>query len=208
MSLGTVVFFNGASSSGKSSIVRALKIADNKRNWLSTGTDEIIQMSPGRCIGFDPSAKEGWFFKSRKDNDGNTLVEIEVGPFAWQMYLISAEIAKACATIGKYLLIDEVLLENYDKEILKIYTKTLADFDTYFVAIKCSLPAILEREKLRGNRSIGLARAQYQSVHKKPRFYDLEIDTTEATPFQCAKKVIEMVENTKPNSFKKLSELL
>ncbi len=208
MSQATVIFFNGASSAGKSSIIKALKIADTKRNWLSTGTDEIIQMSPSRCIGFEPTAKDGWLFKTEEDPDGNPVVKIQVGPFAWQMYLIGAQIAKSCATIGKYLLIDEILLEHYDKEILRIYQKALAGFDVYFVGIKCSLERMLEREKLRGNRSIGLARAQYLSVHQEPRFYDLEIDTTNATPFDCANQIIQLVENNPPKGFSKLGTVL
>ena len=44
------------------------------------------------------------------------------------------------------------------------------------------------RERQRGDRLIGLARWQFDRVHRDMR-YDLEIDTSIATPLECAEVI-------------------
>ena len=47
------------------------------------------------------------------------------------------------------------------------------------------LDVLEARERERGDRLIGLARWQYDRVHHGKR-YDLELDTSKATPMECA----------------------
>jgi chloramphenicol 3-O phosphotransferase len=44
------------------------------------------------------------------------------------------------------------------------------------------------RERERGDRMIGLARWQYERVHRDMT-YDLEIDTSSPTPMECAELI-------------------
>ena len=44
------------------------------------------------------------------------------------------------------------------------------------------------RERARGDRLIGLARRQFARIHKDMR-YDFEVDTSLATPLDCAERI-------------------
>jgi chloramphenicol 3-O phosphotransferase len=50
------------------------------------------------------------------------------------------------------------------------------------------LEVLEAREHQRGDRAIGLARWQYGRVHKDMR-YDLTVDTSTATPAECAERI-------------------
>jgi chloramphenicol 3-O phosphotransferase len=63
----------------------------------------------------------------------------------------------------------------------------LSDFSLHIVGVLA--PRFLEaRERQRGDRLIGLARWQYARVHRDVS-YDLEIDTSTATPMECAVRI-------------------
>ena len=50
------------------------------------------------------------------------------------------------------------------------------------------LDVLETRERERGDRLIGLARWQFDRIHRGKR-YDLEIDTSNATPAECAETI-------------------
>jgi chloramphenicol 3-O phosphotransferase len=64
----------------------------------------------------------------------------------------------------------------------------LAGLDVVWVGIRCSAEVAEERNRVRGDRFAGLARAQTATVHQHPR-YDFEIDTTTQGP---AEAVLEL----------------
>ena len=66
----------------------------------------------------------------------------------------------------------------------------LEGFEVRFVGIFAPLDELEARERERGDRIIGLARWQFDRVHKGVA-YDLEIDTTGATPMECAETIKE-----------------
>ena len=58
-----------------------------------------------------------------------------------------------------------------------------------FVGVKCPLHILERREKARKNRVSGLARYQFNRVHKSA-VYDVEVDTSEITAAQAARKIV------------------
>ena len=50
------------------------------------------------------------------------------------------------------------------------------DDDVYFVGIYCNLPTLITREMARGDRPLGSAKADFETVHLGKR-YDLEIQS-------------------------------
>ena len=68
------------------------------------------------------------------------------------------------------------------------YAGLLADFEVFWVGVYAPLDVLEARERQRGDRLIGLARWQYDRVHEGMN-YDLEIDTSIATPMECAKLI-------------------
>ena len=65
------------------------------------------------------------------------------------------------------------------------YAALLADFTFRAVGVFAPLDVLEARERERGDRLIGLARWQYDRVHRGKR-YDLELDTSGSTPLECA----------------------
>jgi chloramphenicol 3-O phosphotransferase len=66
----------------------------------------------------------------------------------------------------------------------------LSPFDIRFVGLFAPLHILEARELARGDRDIGLARWQYDRVHRNIA-YDLEIDTSVLTPSQCAQLILD-----------------
>ncbi|MCH6257166.1 chloramphenicol phosphotransferase CPT family protein [Puniceicoccaceae bacterium K14] len=72
--------------------------------------------------------------------------------------------------------------------------RSLGKRKTLFVGIHCPLAILEERERTRGDRRIGLAKAQFDRVHFNKK-YDLEFDTSENGTDKCAKAILEKIEN-------------
>jgi chloramphenicol 3-O phosphotransferase len=87
----------------------------------------------------------------------------------------------AMAREGNNLIVDDVLLEDEMAE----YASLLAEVTFHAVGVFAPLDVLEAREREREDRMIGLARWQYDRVHHGKR-YDLELDTGNATPIECA----------------------
>ena len=80
------------------------------------------------------------------------------------------------------IVVDEVL---WDPEAMADYRRRLASCDFHAVGLRAPLEVIEQRERQRGDRTIGLARWQYDKVHGG-MVYDLELDTSVASPDELA----------------------
>ncbi len=94
------------------------------------------------------------------------------------------------AAAGNDLIVDEVLLGDEKAE----YRQLLAPFDGALGRRFGAARGAGERERSRGDRLIGLSRWQYDKVHRD-RTYDLEIDTSDATPLECAELIKQQFES-------------
>ena len=90
----------------------------------------------------------------------------------------------ALAAEGNDLIVDDVMLEDE----LADYRRLLSDFDVSVVGVYASLDVLEARERQRGDRMIGLARGQFDLVHKG-KDYDFTVDTSTATAMDCAKAI-------------------
>jgi len=105
---------------------------------------------------------------------------------------------KAFAMIGKNLIIDHVIIES---KWLSECIALLHDTNTYFIGVRCPLDELERRERERGDRPLGLARAQFETVHNHSE-YDLEVDTKENSSTACAAIIKDFIEANKPRAFK------
>jgi chloramphenicol 3-O phosphotransferase len=65
---------------------------------------------------------------------------------------------------------------------------------TYFVGVRCPISVLEAREKVRGDRRVGMARSQVDRVHEgKP--YAMEVDTSIHSPEGCATEILKFVES-------------
>lgn len=70
---------------------------------------------------------------------------------------------------------------------------------TYFVGVRCPISVLEERERARGDRKPGMARSQIDRVHeRKP--YALEVDTSVQSPDECATAILNFVEGAETAS--------
>ena len=64
--------------------------------------------------------------------------------------------------------------------------------NVFLVGIHCPLDELLVREKNRGDRRVDLAGEQFENVHADKK-YELELDTSILSSFDCATIIIEHV---------------
>lgn len=193
-----IIFLNGCSSSGKTTIAKAIQHLSDKP-WLLLGIDTFFHMMPSKYVGFGEKASEGYNFIPGQDEDG-PLMNIKVGPFGRMVTQSIPKVAQSLVRDGHNLIIDEVL--RTDDE-LEDYERALASHTVYFIGVMCDLKDMQKREILRGDRALGLARGQMTSVHGLSRPYDLTVNTTTKSAFYCAEEILCFIRNIpNPQSFK------
>ena len=170
-----IILLNGVGSSGKSSIAKQLqKIAG--KPFLHVQMDDFCAMLP-EALQDHP---DGFAFEEISEN-GKPLVVIKTGPVGDRALRGMRHAIAAMAAQGNNLIVDDVMLENEREE----YEALLSGFETFFVGVFAPLDVLEARERERGDRLIGLARWQYDRVHRGKK-YDLEIDSGSLGPLECA----------------------
>jgi len=171
-----VIVLNGGSSAGKSSVARALQV-QLPRPWLRFGTDvlgdALPPSGPNAVVTFGAGG-EVWVAP------GYRALE-----HAWYRGL--AEMAAA----GVGLILDEVFLRGAVNQAE--LAAVLAGLDVVWVGVRCDHAEATAREAARPDRVVGMAAAQAEVVHRGV-VYDVEVDTTRASPGDCAQLVLDHVE--------------
>lgn len=173
-----IVFLNGVGSAGKGSIAKALQTL-TVSPFLHVPMDVFCEMLPAAY--FDHP--DGFIFETTAEN-GHPSVVIRTGVVGQRLLRGMRHAVAAMAAEGNDMIVDEVLLGAEKAE----YRQLLAPFQVHWVGVFASLDVLEERERQRGDRLIGLARWQFDRVHKDMR-YDLEIDTSKATALECAEAI-------------------
>ncbi|MEX3616982.1 chloramphenicol phosphotransferase CPT family protein [Paenibacillus glucanolyticus] len=190
MKQGLIVFMNGTSSSGKTSISMELK---NQK--------EI----PFHHLSIDDFFGNYDDFIDTKFPDIEPTREVDdVGQILFDpiMSVYYATI-KLFSEMGLNVIVDTVI--DNDKRF-NDYLDVLFDHPTLFVGVLCSKEELTRREEIRGDRQIGLANSQFDKVYCFNE-YDLEVNTEELNPTECAEKILSFIKSDKNYSaFKKLSK--
>jgi chloramphenicol 3-O phosphotransferase len=187
---GTILLLNGASSSGKTSILIELQNLLIEP-FLNAGLDKFIWMLPRRY--FDrPLWDDILGLADRAGPSGHILVA--------GMHQSIAVLARC----GNNVLADHVLVE---KDWLRDCVTQFDGLPAYLIGIRCPLEILEQRERARKDRTLGQARLQHEIVHAYAR-YDLEVDTSLMTPHECAEKIAAHVGCVPPQAFHHLKESL
>lgn len=176
MACGKIIYLNGASSSGKTSVAKALQQALDEP-YFHLSIDTFAAMRPHR-------ADAGPAFS------GDVL-----GP---KLNMAFVACIAAFAATGNHVIVDDVLCESFrldgqrdallGPELLQHRVQVLAPYDVLYVGVHCPLPELQQRECARGDRYVGLAAFQYARVHQYSA-YDVEVDTSIQTPEDCAQHI-------------------
>jgi len=197
-----IILLNGVASSGKSSIIKELQ-ARAPYPRLRAGIDTFISMMPLAYYGWGDRAHEGIQF-IREETSNGPVTHIKNGPFGTALLHMIPKIIAKMAQEDFNIVCDEVLFYDY---YLTKYTEAFHGLKAYFVGVHCDLDELIRREKKRGGVSVGLGRDQITRVHGPTRYYDVEVDTTQKSPAQCADKILDFIKNNRyPQGFKKLED--
>lgn len=172
-----IIYLNGPSSSGKTTLAKALQHAFEEP-FLHVGIDKIIGWMPEKVndwTGGETSLGPplGYSWKKGQDESGNPIQELQIGPYAQKIGKTFREVILALAKMGHHIIIDDV---SFGKEQVDEWKQILRDFSVLWVGVHAPLSILEQREKERGNRVLGSARGQFHKVHVDT-IYDLEIDT-------------------------------
>lgn len=165
-------------SVGKTSLAKELQ-AITAEPFLYVAMDTFLEMLPAKYW----AHPDGFTFETIQQ-DGKPSVVITTGPVGERALRGMRHSVVALARAGNNLIVDEVLLGSEKAE----YRDLLKPFDVYWVGVMAPLDVLEERERQRGDRLVGLSRWQFDKVHRDMA-YDLEIDTSQATPLACAQLI-------------------
>ena len=187
MTPGTIILVNGTSSSGKTSIVRALQDM-LEEPFLDAGIDKFIWMLPRRYL-------------DRPLWDEVLGLATRAGPTGYRLMSGTHHTIAALSRVGNNVVADHVLVEP---AWLQECARLLNESPALFVGVRCALDVLEQREAAREDRTLGQARAQLDLVHARG-IYDLEVDTTESSAEACAREIVEYLEGGRPpDAFKRL----
>jgi chloramphenicol 3-O phosphotransferase len=185
---GTIILLNGASSSGKTSLVKAIQQAFEEP-FLAAGIDRFLWMLPGRYLN-----QPLW--------DDVLGRAVQAGATGHRLMSGMHHAIAALSRAGNHVVADHVLVEPaWLAECVHLF----ADLPAYFVGVRCPLAVLEQREAAREDRTLGQARAQFDLVHAHD-IYDYEVDTSLFTPEECAQLIKRFVQaGPQPAAFKHLS---
>ncbi len=182
--MSTIIFLNGISSAGKTSIAKILQnlIA---QPYLHVTLDAFEDMMPDR---YELGGAFEW----------TTLFPTVLSGFHHSI--------GALATAGNNLIVDHVMVhrEGWHSSLAECLD-VLRPFPVYFVGVRCPLDELKRREQARGDRSIGTVERQFPRVHQH-ELYDLEVDTSCASAEACAAQILAGIQVNPPFAFDCLRE--
>ncbi|MEC0243650.1 chemotaxis protein [Paenibacillus dokdonensis] len=189
MKQGMIVLMNGTSSSGKTSI--SIELMNQKEipfHYLSI--DNFIKEFNNKFLDVAEPTREV---------DQQSIAQIIFDP----LFSVYYSTIKLFSEIGVNVIVDTVIdNDKWFNECLDLFF----DQPTLFIGVTCSKEELIRREQTRGDRNIGLAASQFSKVYCIDE-YDLEVNTEEMNPIECAEKILSFIKSNKDiSAFKKLNK--
>lgn len=191
---GPVVILNGAPRTGKTSIARAIQQADD-RVWVNLGVDASVAATPADWLpglGLRPGGEHP-----------------DLEPVVVRLAAALFDSVAAHARQGFGVVADLGLHDAYATP-LGLHgegARRLAGLPVLFVGVRCGLDAVWQRRATtwghrREDASEDLVRAveHWQEAVHAGHVYDVELDTTAASPEDCAARVLARVAEGPPGS--------
>lgn len=148
MNKGRIILLNGVSSSGKSTLSKALvKKLPNYFHYSIDDFDMVIERM--------------------EDRENQRLIPVPTENYFHRTIAMFSD-------SGINLVVDQIL---HNQETTRDCYETLKDYPVLFVGVDCPLEELERRELDRGDRTIGQAKGQLEYVHQQNEQYDVEVDT-------------------------------
>lgn len=173
-----VIVLNGGSSSGKSSLARALQQV-LPQPWLCLGVDDLIDAMPARLTGSDGL---------ELGDDGT----VEAGPAFTEIEEHWMAGIAAIAAHGGRVIVEDNFVSGPAAQ--HRWTAALSGIETRWVGVRCTAEVAAAREMTRGDRVPGMAAKQADKVHQGIS-YDVVVDTSSTSAAELAARVREALSN-------------
>ena len=195
---GQIVILNGAPRAGKSSIAKVI-LDTFEGVWINLGVDGFKRLMSERYnpgIGLRP---------------GGELSDT-IEPLVPALYAAMYESIAAHSRMGVNVVVDVGHHDAYSvpRGILFDSARRLSGLPVLLVGVRCPVEVIMERRWKTWSPERGLddhIRRWQREVHI-PGIYDIEVDTSQLTPAECADTIRRRLEdNTVPTACKRLAEM-
>jgi chloramphenicol 3-O phosphotransferase len=185
-SSGRVLFLQGASSAGKSTLAAALQ-SSLPEYWWMMEADDITRMQP-------TAERSGWWEPSPEERPHPSWnADVRLERWLAGYFGCLATIAKTgsnVVAVGGWV----------QTPWLVQLANTLEGIDALCVGVYCPLEEIERRELARGDRSVGYGRSQYDLVHAHAP-YDAAVDTIVQTTAESVSVIETLLSSPPPVSF-------
>jgi chloramphenicol 3-O phosphotransferase len=180
-----IILLNGPSSSGKTTLARALQeVWAAPLAYLSL--DSVIGQLPFKFTGFGAHAEAGFALCRGADTTGE-LTWFRPGAHGYQLNALAARSVSSMAAAGFDVVVDYVFV---DQQMLQPFVEALTDVPVLFVGLVCRTETLTARNEQRTDRAAGLSRAQLSDVHFCRRLYDLEVDSSRHPAAEMANQIL------------------
>ncbi len=179
-----IIFLNGASSAGKTTLARTLQKTLG-RPYLYFSSDQLVEAN------VLPSVDR----------------EAEDGEWAWRVIRPRFfdgfhRCVAALAAAGNALIVEHVIEHQVWLDDL---VSLLAPFDVFFVGVHCPIEEMERRERVRGDRWIGESRSHLEDGVHSWGEYDFDVDTFLHSPEENARLIMaELAARRRPCAFRRM----
>jgi chloramphenicol 3-O phosphotransferase len=186
-----VIVVNGTSSSGKTSIIQCLQetLTDT---WLTFGIDTIISGLPIPLLAIDVDAQIAIRPPPTTYREGGLTLHaggrISVGPEYRRLETAFYEGLAAMVRAGVRLIVEEVFLDGAGSQ--DRLRAMFHDARVVWIGVTCEPEVAMERERLRGDRVVGMVAAQLSEVHEGVS-YDFVVESDARSPRDCANDIAQ-----------------
>ncbi len=177
MNRGKIIILNGVSSSGKTTLAKALQNAFDEL-YVRLSIDDFISMMSDKMV---------------KNDLGNAVYTSQT---------ILLQTIKMLSDAGTNVIVDNIMLTYF--ETLKQYVECLHDYPVLLVKVVCPAHELRRRETERGDRAVGQGERQINDLEPQD-YYDISIDTFANTTEECVSLIAKKL--TTPNSISSLKQL-
>lgn len=188
MNPGNVIFLNGSSSAGKTTLALMLQQI-LPEPYQHIALDQFRDGLPGRYRGLNaPEGAPGDLGLNvvPVSRHGQLMTEVRFGRHGERVLSGMRRAIAAFAHAGNHVIIDDLL---FKPEYLQDYAVALTGLNTWLIGVRCSIDVVNARESQRSGRFPGTATSHFHQVHAHGAHYDLEVDTSYATPRACAELI-------------------
>ena len=190
---GRIILLNGVPRAGKSSIAAAIQETFNGV-WMNVGMDRFKAMTPPQYqpgIGLRP---------------GGERPDLE--PLVATLYRGLYEAIAAHSRLGVNIAADVGHHDAYSQPlaILPACASAVAGLPAWFVGVRCPIEVIMERRAATWGTgyaedgSIPEPVLRFQTFVHLPGVYDLEVDTSQMNPQECAAAIRDHLDHGPPPS--------